>query len=179
MNSIFPEHFLRIYILADEGVGKHTLLRDQIKCDKSYREDHMRTVGVQIESKDIIINEKTIKFSFSMLGMKDHFSQFYRAYCQGADSAIIMYDITNSETLEGVSEWIQLLRKNAGDIPIILVGNKVDLKSREVTTEVAMKTNDKFNLSGFYEISAKTGANVEEMFRELVQLTLSNRGIVP
>ena len=139
----------------------------------------MSTLGVQIESKDIIINEKSIKFTFFMLGMKDQFSLFYRAYCQGADSAIIMYDITNSETLERVSEWIQLLRKNSGDIPIILVGNKVDLKSREITTEEAMKIKDKFSLSGFYEISVKTGVNVEEMFREVVQLTLSNRGIVP
>ncbi len=170
---------MRIYILADEGVGKHTLLRDQIKCDKLFEEDHMGTVGVQIESKDIIINKKSIKLSFFMLGMKDYFSPFYRAYCQGADSAIIMYDITNSETLERVSEWIQLLRKNSGDIPIILVGNKVDLKSREITTEEAMKIKDKFSLSGFFEISVKTGVNVEEMFREVVQLTLSNRGIVP
>ncbi|MFX0044015.1 MAG: Rab family GTPase [Candidatus Hodarchaeota archaeon] len=178
MNSIFPEHFLRICILADEGVGKHILLRDQIKCLSPFKEDHMRTIGVQIVSKDIIINKKSIKISFFMLGMKDYFSPFYRTYCLGADGAIIMYDITNSKTLERISEWVQLLRKSAGNIPIMLVGNKVDLKSREITTEEAIKTNDKFDLSGFYEISAKTGANVEEMFRKVVKLTLSNRGIV-
>ena len=86
-----------------------------------------------------------------------------------------MYDITNSNTLKHLSEWFQLIRENAGDIPIILGGNIFNLqKSREVSEEEGVKLAEKYNLSGFVEISTKTGQNVEKIFEALTESVINN-----
>jgi len=74
-------------------------------------------------------------------------------------------------------EWTQILREHAGDIPILLVGNKLDLeKSRVVTKEEGILTAKKYSLSGCVEASSKTGKNVEKVFDALIRLLLTNEG---
>jgi len=85
-----------------------------------------------------------------------------------------MYDITNSNTLKQLPDWLQTIRENAGDIPIILIGNKLDLEeSREVSREVGIKFAEKYNLSAFAEISTKTGKNVEKVFQVLTEIIIN------
>ena len=86
-----------------------------------------------------------------------------------------MYNITNFKTVKHVPEWVQLIRKNAGDIPIILVGNIINLeKSRDVSGEEGIKLAKNYNLSGFAEISTKTGENIEEMFASFTEILISH-----
>jgi small GTP-binding protein len=92
-------------------------------------------------------------------------------YCKGCNGAIIMYDITNSSTLRTLSEWVQIIRNNTGDIPKILVGNNIDLEgSRAVSREEGIELAQKYNLSKYIEISTKTGENVEELFEVFTEL---------
>ena len=58
-----------------------------------------------------------------------------------------MYDIINPLSLDNLQEWTQIIRKNAGDIPILLVGNNLNLeKSRKVSREEGILTAKKYNL---------------------------------
>jgi len=85
-----------------------------------------------------------------------------------------MYDISNSNTLKHVPEWIQIIRENAGDIPILLIGNKLDLgQLREVSFEEGLKFKDKYDLSAFFEISSKTGENIENTFEGLIEIIMN------
>lgn len=170
-----PEYILRIPILAGKSVGKHTLI---INYFNDSFPDYMATVGVQCEAKSIEINEKMIRLHIFILGMQESFKRQYRAYCYGSNGAIVMYDITNPRSLDKIPEWIQMIRENLGDIPILLVGNKVDLENREVSKEEAIKIKEKFNLSGYFEISARTGENIEETIRQMTRMILRNLKII-
>jgi len=98
-------------------------------------------------------------------------------YCKGANGAIIMYDITDLKSLDHLSEWTQIIREHAGNIPILLVGNKLDLeKSRKVPKEEGVLTAKKYNLSSCVELSSKTGQNVEKTFEILTKILIEHYG---
>ena len=67
----------------------------------------------------------------------------------------------------------------AGDIPIILVGTNLHLQiKREVSREEGMLMAEKYNLSGYIEVSAKTGQNVEKAFEQITKSFLEMHDLV-
>jgi Ras-related protein Rab-5C len=60
-------------------------------------------------------------------------------YYRGAAAAVVVYDITNTETFLKAQFWVKELQKHGNpDIVVALVGNKADLENqREVTREVS------------------------------------------
>lgn len=98
-------------------------------------------------------------------------------YCQRSNGAIIIYDITNPKTFARIPEWIHMLRQVIVDIPILLVGNKADLKNRKIPKKEAIRIKKTHNLSSFMEISLKSGKNVEKMFRKITFITYLNTNL--
>jgi small GTP-binding protein len=86
---------------------------------------------------------------------------------------ILVYSITTTSSFEAATKLrTQILRikEEQQDIPIILVGNKIDIEEeRAVTTDQGRALAQKFGC-GFMEASAKTNTNVNEIFFELVRL---------
>lgn len=91
-------------------------------------------------------------------------------YYRGAAAALVVYDITSYDSFSGAKTWIEeLQRQGSADIVIGLAGNKMDLESkREVSTEEA-KNYAQENGCIFFEMSAKSGENVLQMFQSIAQ----------
>ena len=84
-------------------------------------------------------------------------------YYKGAAAALIVYDVSSPNSLEGAREWIKELQDHASPTVVIaLVGNKLDL-DRAVSKEAAMQLANRYSLIQC-EVSAKTGENVLETF---------------
>ena len=84
-----------------------------------------------------------------------------------------MYDITYAKTLNYVSKWSQII-KTKNDNPILLIGNKRDLKEdREVSKEQIKQYKKDHNISESMEISLKTGENVDQMFMKITNMLLN------
>ncbi len=106
------------------------------------------------------------------------FSQILKAYYIGTVGSLIVFDITNSESFQNLPSWIEELVKNNGNkiVPIVIVGNKADLRgntkntiSAEKAREYVMKLSEWTNFEVPYiETSALSGLNVEEAFRNLI-----------
>lgn len=73
------------------------------------------------------------------------------------------------EELKPIFAEICLIKGSTDSIPVMLVGNKCDDVTREVTTLEA-GTLAKAWKTGFMETSAKTNHNVQELFQDLLQL---------
>ncbi|MCK4286212.1 MAG: hypothetical protein KAX18_08410, partial [Candidatus Lokiarchaeota archaeon] len=72
-------------------------------------------------------------------------------------------------------EWTQIVRENAGDIPIMLIGSKKDLDEfRAVPREDGILAAKKYNLASFIELSSKTGENVENAFKVMTETLFEN-----
>jgi len=94
-----------------------------------------------------------------------------------------MFDLTNNSTLEKIEDWLATfkegLTKDESEIPIIMVGGKLDLQDkRTVSTKYAIKFLKSHNLDSYIECSAKTGQNVELVFEKLIQKILKNSGLI-
>lgn len=87
------------------------------------------------------------------------------AYYRGALGALMVYDVTKTNSFENVSRWMKELRNVADpDITIMLVGNKTDLAHlRSVLSSDAMDFAQREALS-FIETSALDATNVEKAF---------------
>ena len=95
-------------------------------------------------------------------------------YYRGSLGALLIFDLTNWATFEHLPGWIEEVRENVKtEIPILLVGNKADLREeRKVPSDIISKFAKSSNVVGFIECSAKTGKNVEEVFVKLTVLMI-------
>ncbi|CAO3598479.1 unnamed protein product [Absidia cylindrospora] len=86
-------------------------------------------------------------------------------YYRGANCAVVVYDITQTSSLDKAKSWVDELQRQADpDIVIALAGNKTDLEARRaIETKTAQEYADEAGLL-FFETSAKTAHNVTELF---------------
>jgi len=106
------------------------------------------------------------------LGGQESFRSLRKLYLEGANGALVIFDTTKEKTFEKLQSWIQDFKQARGDEPLVLIGNKIDLKNNikikeEQTREFANTHNMKYILT-----SAKTGSNVEKAFIELTKIIL-------
>lgn len=128
----------------------------------------LHTTGVDFEYKTVKFGNEYAKLQIWILSNRSHFQSLFRMYVANSRAAIIIYDITNRSSLNRISEWCQLIRELNGNIPIILTGNKLDLKElREVSIEQGISLKEKLQLSDFLELSVKNGESIEAMFESL------------
>mmetsp|Transcript_4965 Transcript_4965/g.4169 ORF Transcript_4965/g.4169 Transcript_4965/m.4169 type:complete len:127 (+) Transcript_4965:295-675(+) len=81
---------------------------------------------------------------------------------------IIAFDLTNRESFENLTTWLQNLKGEADDNVVkVIVGNKSDLK-REISSEELQETAVKHQLF-FFETSAKSGQGINEVFEYMAK----------
>ena len=89
-------------------------------------------------------------------------------YYRGAAAVIIVFDLTNRDSLAAVEYWIKELRVNGPPQAVLaLVGNKLDLAMKDRQVEEEGK-NYAASIDAIYaETSAKTGENIAQLFKEI------------
>lgn len=163
------DYTFKLMMLGDASVGKTSLTLRYISG--FFMEDLKLTIGVDFYSKTTFFNEKKVKLQIWDFGGEERFRFLLSQYCKGANGAFFLYDITNETSIEHLPDWTQIVRENAGDIPIMLIGSKVDLDEfRVVPREDGILAKKKYNLSSFVELSSKTGKNVEKAFNVMTEI---------
>ncbi len=148
-------YLLKICLFADKNVGKKILAQSNF-VESYFNDDHMSTIGVEFCNK-FIDYRKGIKLHLWLISEeKERFQHIRKSFIQGSLGVILMYDITNAKTLDRLSEWCQMAKNYREEIPILLVGNKVDLeKNRQVSKEQIEKFTQDNNIGSSTEISVK------------------------
>ncbi|MCK4384264.1 MAG: GTP-binding protein, partial [Candidatus Lokiarchaeota archaeon] len=105
------------------------------------------------------------------------------SFAKGADGGIFMYDITRYTSVKNIDDWLSIFEKNVREkqiqIPIIMVGGKIDLQEkRSVETEDAVELSEKHNLQGYFECSSKTGDRVEDIFESITRKMMKYTGML-
>ncbi|MBD3254256.1 MAG: GTP-binding protein [Candidatus Lokiarchaeota archaeon] len=167
----------KICIIGDSGVGKTTLVNRYLTG--VYKAEYAATIGVELYVKKINIDDNDITLRIWDFAGEMDFRFLLPNYIEGAAAAIYVYDLTRLETLKNLYEWLTVLEEASidykKDMPLIMVGAKLDLSNeRVVTTEQAQKVAEKFGLKNYYECSSKTGENVENIFINVGKIVLSS-----
>ncbi|MHA1793755.1 MAG: Rab family GTPase [Promethearchaeota archaeon] len=168
---------LKVILLGDAGTGKTTLAHRYMT---GLFKQNKLTLGVQFHIKRIFISldsNPSVKYNVKLqiwdFAGEKRFRFLLPSYCRGAHGGLFLYDITNKNSLGNVTEWIELIHQNAGNIPLLLVGAKNDLEDhREISREDGITAAKDYNMVGFIETSSKTGYNVESAFETITKLML-------
>ncbi|MFQ6123331.1 MAG: Rab family GTPase [Candidatus Heimdallarchaeota archaeon] len=185
-----PTGSLKIVLCGDPEVGKTTLRRKFM--GKSFRTTYKPTIGVDFALKEFSLrdDDRTCQLQIWDLGSQEAFKSVRKIYYRSACGAMLLFDITNPKSCENLSIWMNEIWENTGFgiIPVILIGNKVDLRNSMENTvdpcfgdQYAQEQSACTKQHGFQvqylETSAKTGEHVEKAFELLVGKIVTRFGL--
>jgi Ras-related protein Rab-6A len=121
-------------------------------------------------------DKSTIKLQLWDTAGHERFKSLIPTYIRESSLAVIVYDITKPDSFKSVDQWIKLVREIRGDdIIVVIAGNKTDLESsRAVKKEELQEKASSLKVSHFYEVSAKSGDNIMNMFSSIVEELISH-----
>ncbi|XP_057277906.1 ras-related protein Rab-17 isoform X2 [Pezoporus wallicus] len=166
--GIHPTYPYKVVLLGSTSVGKSSLAYRYVKND--FRES-LPTVGCSFFTQTLNMEVATVKLEIWDTAGQEKYHSVCHLYYRGAHAALLVYDITNKETLNRTKLWLRDLEKEflPDEIVIALVGNKVDLAAeREVTTEEGEEFARTRGLL-FMETSAKSSHQVNDIFMAIAQ----------
>ena len=138
----------------------------------TFNQNYLATVGLDNITKDETIDGKNIRIKIWDTAGQERYKALTKGFFNNAEGIMIVFDVTNSETYDNLKNWIQSIQNFMGnkmeEIPIIIIGNKIDCEEREVKTEDAESFCKGQNYP-YFETSAKTGENIDKTIRFLVK----------
>lgn len=139
-NNISVTNFkkFKLAFLGDQGVGKSSILMKYVY--DSFEDNINPTIGVDFVVKSIYSGDKTYKIHFWDTAGQERFKSLIPQYIKDCQVAIIVYDVTRKESFENVLDWYENIQNERGDEIILgLLGNKIDLEDRQVSTVEGFK----------------------------------------
>jgi Ras-related protein Rab-8A len=112
---------------------------------------------------------------WDIMGEKGFRALLRDAYFEGSHGVIAVCDMTRKETLYDLNNWVQMIRKQVGDVPIVFLGNKMDLKERLVVSEDDLAGISTVHSAPHYLSSARSGSGVNDAFKSLAE-AIRHRG---
>jgi small GTP-binding protein len=167
------EIIYKVIVIGDPAVGKTSLIRKFVK--KQFEKDYLPTVGVSI-SKEVIemeIEGKKVIINLLLwdLAGQPQFYLLHKVYYNGANGVIIGFDLTRTHTFSNIKNWHkELVKDGLIDLPMVLVGNKSDLKEeRKISVAHVDHLKESLNIQDYIETSALNGQNVGNMFKTMAR----------
>ena len=153
----------KLVLLGDSAVGKSSLVLRFVRGQ--FFEYQESTIGAAFLTQTVPVNDTTVKFEIWDTAGQERYHSLAPMYYRGAAAAIVVYDITNRDSFNRAKAWVkELQRQGNPNIVIALAGNKADLTpKRKVEPDEAQSYADENGIF-FMETSAKTAANVNELF---------------
>jgi len=150
----------KLVLCGDGGVGKTTLVKRHLTGE--FEKKYIPTLGVEVHPLKFSTNCGNLTFNVWDTAGQEKFGGLRDGYYIQGQCAIIMFDVTSRITYKNVPNWHRDIVRVCENIPIVLVGNKVDVKDRQVKAK-NIQFHRKQNLQ-YYDLSARSNYNFEKPF---------------
>ncbi|MEM2143340.1 MAG: GTP-binding protein [Candidatus Thorarchaeota archaeon] len=177
MPGTSPESYSYLFktmIVGEGAVGKTALVNRYVSG--TFERDYKTTIGSQFAVKLTHIFPPDSPYAVGVkiqawdVAGQSRFAAVRGMYYKGAAGVILVFDVTRRRSFTELSRWVQEADEHIGfRVPMVCVGNKVDLPDRAVSSEEA-KAWAESNGFLYMESSAKTGRGVADMFTVLAEL---------
>ena len=169
---MIPE--FKLVIIGDGGCGKTTFVKRHLTGE--FEKQYVATVGAEVHPMRFETNYGKIQFNVWDTAGQERFAGLRDGYYVNSDCAIIMFDVSSRITYNSVPTWYKDIIRVAENIPVVLIGNKVDIKDRKVKAK-QINFHRKKNIQ-YYDISAKSNYNLEKPFLYLSKLLTKKKDLV-
>lgn len=159
----------KIVLLGHFGVGKSSLLRRFV--ENSFSDNYVVTIGVHIMKKEVVLSQgEDVTLIIWDVEGTDDFTKYRPSYLMGTSSFIYVFDASRPVTYSDLNYNLTHLKEKYPNVPVHIIGNKVDLVDRKEIAEALVEQNVQHS----YLSSAKTGENVEQLFKDVAAQLLEN-----
>ena len=169
INSDF-EFLIKLVVIGDTGVGKTNFIFQF--TEGRFSSLHVTTVGFDYKSKIIKLpkSKRNVKLQIWDTAGQERYMAINKSLFQKVQGIILMYDLTNRDSFEHVTNWLNLIKQTVTSKTIILVANKLDLEEekRIVSVEEGEKIAKDNNIL-FFEGSGSSGQNVDKIFTAIAE----------
>jgi len=166
----------KVCLLGDFAVGKTSLVRRFVY--DLFEDKYLSTIGVKVSRKVVAMprDDTTIELTIMLWDLADsqEFDSVRVSYLRGASGAVAVCDITRPSTIDGLYKYSRDLRANNPGAHLILAVNKIDLADQRAMTAAQIEAVALDLKAPVYLTSAKTGKNVDDVFRHLGQMLVTN-----
>ena len=165
---------ISLIALGESGVGKTSLSTRFAK--NTFSESYLATIGIDFYLKEYELPSYKLNVKLWDTAGQEKLRAVTSGSIKKADGVAICYDITKQDSFEQMSYWIQDVKEKALQVPVIIIGNKIDcenllFENEEQLAEDFAKKND----FQYFRCSAKSGENVEHAFFTLLKLVMEHK----
>lgn len=158
---------LKVILLGDQAVGKSSIVARFMydAFDRHYR----ATLGIDFLTKLVTVDGRAIRLQLWDTAGQERFKSLIPSYIRNSAGAIVVFDISSRESFVNTTRWIEDAKQERGGEQMVffLVGNKIDLGDKRVVTAEEGEAKAAEIGATYCEVSAKTGANIKQLFRKV------------
>jgi len=169
------DYLLKILLVGDSDVGKQEILAGLE--DGTLDSPFCSSSGAAYKTTTILIDGKRVKLQLWDTSGQGRFCTIIRSYSRGAQGILLVYDITNKWSFEGIDRWLKEVDQHAPGIPKVLVGNRLHLAFKRQVDQAEAETYAERNAMGFFEVSPLVNFNISETFVELARKAIMRNGM--
>ena len=164
----------KVIIIGDSGVGKSSLLKRAVQ--NRFESVYQATIGFEFLLMYFKVKDMKIKLQIWDTCGQEMYRSLVQGFYRNTSFALIVYDVSQRKSFDNIETWLNDLRQNTEqDIPVYIVGNKIDL-DKQVTTEEAKIFSVSNRTKYFIECSAKNGKNCNEIFAQIAKYLYNSQG---
>lgn len=168
-------YLFKTIIIGNSGVGKSNILSKYV--NNINRELYDVTIGIEFGCKMEEYNDMRIKMQIWDTAGQEVFQSIVKNYFRNITICIFVYDVTNRLSFNNIKYWINEFENNKLDSKItplkIMVGNKVDLINKQVSTSEGLQLSKDYEMDYFFETSCKMGNSVNLLFKKIIELVFN------
>ncbi|MCP9266341.1 Ras-related protein Rab-40C [Dirofilaria immitis] len=166
------EYMFKFLLVGDSDVGKDEIA-NFLGPSVSFTPDAFFIPFAVPKTTKILLEGKFVRLQLWDASGQGRFSTIIKSYSRGVQGILLVYDITNRWSFDGIRRWLAEIDEHAPGVPRILIGNRLHLEfNRAVPRREAEYFARKRNMQ-YFEISTLAYFNVHESIAELARLVIS------
>ena len=164
---------VKLLLCGNSGVGKTSIFKRYY--ENKFEGNYTTSIGIDFQTKEIKYNDKLYSVHLIDTAGEERFRSITSSYFRMAEYYLLVFDLTNKNSLMALSSWIESLKEHIEKPKYIILGNKSDLEKnlipdQEINEVLNDKDNLKINDENFLKVSAKTGENINKAFEYILNI---------
>ena len=164
----------KVILIGESGVGKTSIMLKFITNE--FKSTYQSTLGIEFKIKDVFVdNTARARLKIWDTCGQERFRSITRQYFKNSNGVLLIFDLTSQDTIKKLNNWLNDVTEHVNeDCVIFVVGNKMDVKTRDISISEEAKSFANDKKLNYYEVSARTGNGVANIFEKLAKKLVNN-----